>query len=137
MRRTGSTAARPRADSPPQERLASVEILRATGAQEEHRVGRHILLDWCRRMIGADMVDTVNLRDGRVMIVDDLGYEVDVRTREGDVFGKPGIIEERIPVKALKPVNAQATALYHGVCRPGTTHQIVGDVAVVWDRDFE
>lgn len=92
--------------------IATVEILRADGRREEHRVGKHILLDWCRRMIGADVVDTVNLRDGRVMLVDDVGH----------------------PKKL--PVNREATGLYHSVCRPGTTHEIVGDAAVCWDEDF-
>jgi hypothetical protein len=35
-----------------------------------------------------------------------------------------------------KPVNQKATALYHAVCRPGTLHQIHGDVVIVSDRDF-
>ena len=93
-------------------KLADVTILRTNDTRETHRVSRHILLDWCRRMIGADTLDTVNLRDGRVMIVDDVGL----------VDGKP--------------INAAATALYHSVCRPGTTNPIAGDVAIAWDRDF-
>lgn len=39
-------------------------------------------------------------------------------------------------IRARKPVNAKATELYHAVCKPGTTHQIVGDVAIVNDEDF-
>lgn len=92
--------------------LASVEILRANGAREEHEVGRHILLDWCRRMIGAETIETVNLRDGRVMLVDDMGHQ-----------------------RGL-PKNEQATVLYRSVCRPGTAAVIVGDVAICRDRDF-
>jgi hypothetical protein len=57
-------------------------------------------------------LDTVNLRNGMVMLVDDLGYD-----------------------KNLEP-NATATALYHKVCVPGTTHLILGDVAIVPDADF-
>jgi len=64
------------------------------------------------RAIGADAADTVNLRDGRVMVVDDTGMV------EG------------------KPVNQQATELYRSVCRPGVTHPICGDVAVCVDEDF-
>lgn len=60
----------------------------------------------------AEVLDTVNLRDGRVMMVDDLGHS-----------------------KGL-PVNEKATELYHGICKPGTTHQIVGDVAIVVDADL-
>ena len=92
--------------------LATVEILRANGTKEEHQVAKHILLDWCRRMIGAETIDTVNLRDGRVMLVDDIGHQ-----------------------RGL-PSNVSATNLYHEVCLPGTTHQIVGDAAICWDEDF-
>lgn len=65
-----------------------------------------------RKEIKADGLDTVNLRDGRVMMVDDTGY-VD-----------------------SKPKNARATAIYHGLCKPGTTHPVCGDVAIVNDSDF-
>lgn len=110
--------------------LASVEILRTNGKREEHQVGKHILMDWCQRMIGAKLVDTVNLRDGRVMLVDGDGYETQAIERA------PGHVELK-PVRAKRPVNEAATRLYHGICKPGTTHQIVGDVAIAWDRDFE
>lgn len=94
--------------------LIKVEILRTNGAREHHEVGRHIVFDWIKRMISApQMLDTVNLRDGRVMLVDDVGL----------VDGKP--------------INAEATKLYHGICRPGTTHPICGDVAIALDEDFE
>lgn len=65
-----------------------------------------------RSRINAECLDTVNLRDGRVMLVDDNG------------------------VSKKLPVNAAATGLYHAVCKPGTTHQIRGDVAVVYHDDF-
>lgn len=68
-----------------------------------------------QKLIGAEAVDTVNLREpykGYVMIVDDLGQKKDL------------------------PTNKVATALYHANCRPGTTHKIRGDVAIVWDEDF-
>ena len=93
--------------------LARVEILRTSGQREEHHVGKHILIDWIRRMIGAPQgLDTVNLRDGRLMLVDDTG-----------------LIDGR-------PRNDTATALYHSVCIPGTTDPICGDVAVALDEDF-
>jgi hypothetical protein len=92
--------------------LATVEILRTSGEREEHQIAKRLLMDWCRRMIGADTIDTVNLRDGRIMLVDDVGL----------IDGKP--------------INRTATALYHSVCRPGTTNPIAGDVAIAWDRDF-
>lgn len=62
--------------------------------------------------LGCDMLDTVNLRDGRVMLVDDVGH-----------------------IKEL-PINPKATAIYHGICRQGTTHTIRGDVAIALDADF-
>jgi hypothetical protein len=39
-------------------------------------------------------------------------------------------------VAADKPVNEKATELYHRICKPGTTWQIRGDVAVTRDRYF-
>jgi hypothetical protein len=64
--------------------------------------------------IGCTCADTVTLdhKKRTVMFVDDTGM----------IDGKP--------------VNGKATALYHSVCRPGTLHQIHGDVAIVNDRDF-
>lgn len=67
------------------------------------------------KRIGCDLSDTVNLRapyPGYVMILDDQGHKKDL------------------------PTNKIATALYHANCRPGTTHKIRGDVAIVWDEDF-
>jgi len=87
----------------------NVHIIRVDGS-EEHVIARFGQID---RLIHADGLDTVNLRDGRVMVVDDLGHP------NG------------------KPVNRKATALYHGICRPGTTHQIVGDVAIVVDAEVD
>ncbi len=89
----------------------NVEVIRTNGTREQHVVPsaslRHIYA-----LIGCDTVDTVNLRDGRVMLVDDVGR----------VDGKP--------------INQEATKLYHGVCRPGTTGLIAGDVAICLDEDF-
>ncbi len=111
--------------------LSTVKILRTDGSRAEHRIDTSEidLSGWIRRMIGADLTDTVNLRDGRVMIVDDAGWETETIEKE------TGVVELR-PVKPLKPINKAATAIYHGVCRPGTIHQIVGDVAIAWDEDF-
>ena len=93
---------------------AHVEIIHANGARE-HREYAHGpgLIDWVAGLIEAEVLDTVNLRDGRVMLVDDLGHSKGA---------------------ALNP---EATKLYHSVCRPGTTHQIRGAVVVALDRDFE
>ncbi len=111
--------------------LATVEIIRTNGTREEHQVGKNILLKWIHRMIGAETTDSFRLKDGtdRVCVLDDHGYEVDgVEVRPGHIVLQP--------TKALKPVNTEATALYHAICGPGTTHEIVGDVAIVSDGDF-
>jgi hypothetical protein len=109
--------------------LANVKIIRTDGTTEEYGVGKHILMDWICRMIGADSADSVNLRDGRVMIVDGRGWE----TRTIDHGGGHITLE---PVRPLKPINAEATKIYHSVCVPGATHQIAGDVAIARDEDF-
>lgn len=89
------------------------EIIRVTGARESVELGAPSrAIQAIQRAIGATCLDTVNLRDGNVMMVDDTGM----------IDGKP--------------VNPEATKLYHGICRPGTTHQICGDVAIVRDEDF-
>lgn len=67
-----------------------------------------------QQFIGADCLDSVILdfKARQVMMVDDTGM------CDG------------------KPVNPKATALYRGVCRPGTTGTIHGDVVIVNDGDF-
>jgi hypothetical protein len=80
----------------------------------------------------------VPLREVFVMIVDDLGYETNGTIDHGmqeTPFGMAHATEV-VAGKARKPVNALATALYHANCRPGTTHQIVGDVYVAPDSDW-
>jgi hypothetical protein len=86
------------------------KVIRTTGTEEAFEGRLNIAA--IESAINAHCLDTVNLRDGRVMLVDDDGVEKDL------------------------PINLTATALYHSVCRPGTTHQIRGDVAVVHDADF-
>ncbi len=84
-------------------------------------------------LMGAETIDTVVLHHlgepRHVMLVDDAGYEVE------EIQHSPAHFERR-PVRARKPVNAEATRLYWLNCRDGTTHQIVGDVIVVPDGDF-
>lgn len=63
--------------------------------------------------IGADTLDTVILADAQhVMQVDDTGV-----------------------LKEL-PINDVATRLYRERCRPGTTHEIHGDIVILPDGDF-
>lgn len=108
----------------------NVTIIRTTGAQEQHQVAQVSAIAAIAKLIGAGCTDTVNLRDGRVMLVDDYGYETET------IDHGNGRLELKC-TKARKPVNPAATKLYHAICRPGTTHEIVGDVAIVNDADFE
>ena len=84
------------------------------------------------KFIDAKVTDHVGLRHLgwplHVMIVDDMGYET-----KAIQDGNSTLL---VPTKAKKPVNAEATRLYHLNCAPGTTHQIVGDVFVCPDLDF-
>lgn len=106
-----------------------VEILRVNGASEQIETTRERALDDIRKAIGAETLDTVNLRDGRIMLVNDRGYDT------VPIKHSPTHTELR-PTRALLPVNAKATALYHAICIPGTTHQIVGDVGILVDADL-
>jgi hypothetical protein len=103
-------------------------IIRTDGSEETRDIDRDTDL---ASLINAEYLDTVNLRDGRVMMVDDRGYDsTAVRKPDGGGF-------ELVPVRARKPLNKKATALYHSVCIRGTTHQIVGDVVIVRDEDID
>jgi len=90
----------------------AVEIIRADGTHETAAVDRVNWLKQIEQLISANCLDSVDLRDGSIMFVDDLGCS-----------------------KGL-PDNTQATALYHKVCKPGTTHRIKGDVVISRDEDF-
>lgn len=106
-------------------------VLRTDGSQEV--IERKPTLDAISAIIGAETIDTVNI--GRatgsdlVMAVNDRGHETKAVERGG--------VLTLVPTKPLFPVNAAATALYLEICIPGTTHQIVGDVVIVRDRDFD
>lgn len=90
----------------------NVKIIRINGAVEQHETPRFSAIREIGKLIGATCLCAVNLRNGDVMLVDDTGM----------VDGKP--------------VNPEATKLYHGVCRVGTVHCIHGDVAIARDEDF-
>lgn len=109
----------------------NVEVIRTSGTREQHVIDGKLALRRIYKLIDCDTVDMVNLRDGRVMLVDDNGYE------PGPVVQHTSNHIEITAGAARKPVNEEATKLYHGVCIPGTTHQIVGDVAIVKDEDFQ
>ena len=89
-------------------------------------------LDKVKQAINARGLDFVRIGKADwsdlVMAVDDFGWET-----EGIDHGN-GHLELK-PVRALKPVNKKATKLYHAICVPGTTHQIVGDVAIMHDGE--
>jgi hypothetical protein len=87
----------------------NVTLIKTSGEETQAQA---VGIEEIHGLAGADVMDVVNLRDGRVMFVDDLGHP-----------------------KAL-PVNAKATELYHSVCRPGTTWEIRGDVVIALERDF-
>lgn len=89
-----------------------IEIIRVSGQREEQYHPKWAALMEICKTIGAEGLDTVNLRDGRVMIVDDTGM----------IDGKP--------------INPEATKLYHAVCVPGNPFSIHGDVAIALDQDF-
>jgi len=113
----------------------NVHVIRTSGREEDLDITR---FDEVRRLIGAHTLDMVDLRDGRTMVVDDLGYEVEEIDHgiEATPFGLAHRFERR-PVRALRPVNEKATKLYWAVCAPGTSHRIVGDVAVISNAELE
>lgn len=90
------------------------------------------------KLIGARLTDTVRLHHlgpspAHVMIVDDEGWETKELVSEIEGGGQ---LLELVPVRPRKPVNELATRLYWAECKPGTDHQIVGDVFVCPDKDF-
>jgi len=106
---------------------ATVQVIRTDGTEENHTLPKAGLLRQIYKLIGCETVDAVNLRDGRVMLVDDDGWECQEMARDYGV--------ELVPIRARKPVNARATDFYRAVTIPND-HQIVGDVAIVNDEDF-
>ena len=84
--------------------------LRVNGEREAVAPGLHVRE--VAVLIGADTLDAVLLRDGRVMLVDDAGYDKEL------------------------PVNLEATAIYHAICVPDADWSILGDVVIVYDADY-
>jgi|GEM_PF-840200 len=110
----------------------TARIIRCDGT--EVRLDKSPTMAEIHALIGARTLDTVSLRHLgyplQVMVLDDSGYETET------IVHSDGHHELR-PTRALKPDNPKATALYHANCKPGTTHQIVGDVVVCFDQDFD
>jgi hypothetical protein len=65
-------------------------------------------------LVGHDLFEPINLRDGHYMLVDESAY-----------------LRKEQP----KP-NFEATRLYHGICHPGTTHLILGTVVICPEEDL-
>lgn len=105
-------------------------LIRVDGTEQE--LPAALPLSAIAKMIDATTLDFVSLhhlgRPLHVMAVDDGGYVTVTVPIEGGVRLQP--------VAALKPVNAKATDLYWKNCKPGTKHQIVGDVVIIPDDDF-
>lgn len=94
-----------------------------------------VTTDRVRELIKADYLDFVTLGYQRgklwLMVVDDRGWESTVDETKHD--GWTHVVAR--PTRPLKPVNQIATTLYRSVCKPGTTHQIVGDVVIMPDSE--
>jgi hypothetical protein len=85
------------------------KIIRVDGTETVHETQPDF--KEIRRILGCEHLDyvTLNRRRQTIMLVDDTGM----------IDGKP--------------VNEKATARYHRICKPGTVHQIHGDVAIIND----
>lgn len=87
-----------------------LHLITVAGAESDHEISRRDSFRRIYELLGCQGCDCVNLRDGRVMIVDDTGL----------IDGKP--------------INLKATALYHSIY--DTPNPIAGDVAIALDEDF-
>ena len=108
----------------------TILVIRTDGTEEIVKGKPKVLA--IRSLIKAEGLDFVRIGklvpNDIVMAVDDFGWETErIETAEK--------IELR-PIRPRKPINAKATALYLAICRPGTTHQIAGDVAIFHDEDI-
>jgi len=109
----------------------TVLVIRADGTEEVVKGKPKVAA--IRSLISAEGLDFVRIGklvpNDVIMAVDDFGWETE------QIEHSPTHIELR-PIRPRKPLNAKATALYLAVCRPGTTHQIAGDVAIFHDEDI-
>jgi hypothetical protein len=116
----------------PQVDKDTVLVIRTDGSREVLKITKGTLLKTVHSAIGAETLDMARIGKADdtdlVMAVDDAGYETEEINHGGGRF-------ELRPIRARKPYNQTATWLYHAICRPGTTHQIVGDVAIFHDGD--
>jgi hypothetical protein len=107
-------------------------VVRTSGEEEVHTYEKDKdLLPLIRKALKFSGFDFVRVGKAignpfLTMLVDDVGYEFTTVERA------PGHWEN-VPTKAKKPTNKKATEWYHAICIPGTTHAIVGDVAIFQD----
>jgi len=113
-----------------------VKIIRTDGTEDARETEPSGLFALLERELGGSPFEYVTLdmtgkeiHEREVMAVRDDGYEVAPVTL-------PNGTVRLEAVRALLPDNAKATELYHAVCIPGTTHRIVGDVAIFRDYDL-
>jgi hypothetical protein len=128
----------------PQVDSGTFQVIRTDGTTETMTFDKKArnrdvsVLDAIRKAIAADTLEFVRIGkvegSDLIMAVDDNGYETQV-VEHGPGEGHDFRIE-LWPIRALKPDNPKATDLYHAICIPGTTHRIVGDVAILHDGDF-
>ena len=83
-------------------------LIRTSGERAEFT--RTLTMAEIRQLIGAVVLDTVNLKDGHVLMIDDNG------------------------IAAKKPTNPGATFIYQNIRK--STNKIYGDAVIVWDNDY-
>jgi len=103
-----------------------VQIIRTDGREETLDLPLDKVFAEIERLINATALDTLSLRDGRVMLVDDT--KITLIEQVSGVVSISGL--------KLKPVNQKATALYRRERVAAERHRINGDVAIVRDADF-
>jgi len=106
-----------------------VDVIRTSGREEVHEVPPGIAaIRAIHTLLSRETVDVVNVRDGRLMVVDDEAWE-------SETVVHPGGAIELVARTPRKPINVKATALYRAVTMPND-HQIAVDVAIVFDADL-
>jgi hypothetical protein len=88
-------------------------LIRANGEKQDFN--RSLTMTEIRKLINAEVLDSVNLKEGHVLVIDDNG------------------------IQAGKPPNAGATFIYQRLKK--STNKIygdvvIGDVVIVWDNDY-
>lgn len=83
-------------------------LIRASGERAEFT--RTLSMAEIKQLIGAEVLDSVNLKDGHVLMIDDNG------------------------IAAQKPTNPGATFIYQKM--KNSINKIYGDAVIVWDNDY-